>query len=624
MSGPGTSAQQRPLEVEEAKALAARARRQWLTVEMPDRADGALRLEWGGANVTVRALGASPAGRRVEGGVAIYRGAYPSTDVLQVPRKERVEEFLYLRDERAPNRFEYGVSVSGGALRGTGEVVDADGVAQLRVLRPWAVDARGRHVDADLAVADGRIVVSLDTRGLTFPVLLDPTWETTGAMAQARFDHAVALLGDGRVLACGGTADGTTPLASCGLFSPHSGVWTTTVAMPTARLGGNLTVLPNGSVLACGGGTVACEVFDPVAGTWAATAAMAAARAYATATLLRTGKVLVVGGESGGTAELYDPAAGTWSSAGTITARSRATATLLGDGRVLVVGGTGAGGPVTAVDLYNPATNVWTAAAALPVKRSEHTATRLRTGKVLVAGGTDGTATLATAVLYDEVAGTWAATGSLVAARRRHAAALAAGGKVLVLGGSNGSAAIASTEVYDPASGTFATSTALTAARERLAAVVLASNDVLAVAGRGAAALATVERITPDARWSPTASMAAGRYYHSATLLSNGRVLVAGGRFFNWGTGNQETRTSAELYDPATGSWSAAAVMPQGRDAHTATLLPSGRVDLLRMLVNRAVDWASGAPRATGAEALRRRDQPARAATLVGVLCPAA
>src|SRR5712691_3460542 len=77
---------------------------------------------------------------------------------------------------------------------------------------------------------------------------------------------------------------------------------------------------------------------------------------------------------------------------------------------------------------------------------------------------------------------------------------------------------------------------------------------------------------TPGA-WDFTGSLNTARYSHSATLLQDGRVLVAGGYDTNL------VRThSAELYDPATGSWSVTRSLNIGRVYQSAILLPNGKV----------------------------------------------
>jgi hypothetical protein len=97
------------------------------------------------------------------------------------------------------------------------------------------------------------------------------------------------------------------------------------------------------------------------------------------------------------------------------TARYSHTATLLPNGKVLVAGGAGASGTLASAELYDPASDRWTATGSLATARNNYTATFLPNGKVLVAGGYIGSS-LASAELYDPASGTWTATGR----RRNH------------------------------------------------------------------------------------------------------------------------------------------------------------------------------------------------------------
>ncbi len=154
---------------------------------------------------------------------------------------------------------------------------------------------------------------------------------------------------------------------------------------------------------------------------------------------------------------------------------------------------------------------------------------------MLVAGGYSGTAILASAELYDPAAGTFTATGSMTVARRGLTATLLSNGKVLIAGGTSSGQIEASAELYDPAAGTF----------------------------------------------TATGSMTERMDSHTATLLGNGKVLMVGGWYItsdNYGEPIETTLASAELFDPVAGTFTATGSMTMARWGHTATLLSNGKV----------------------------------------------
>jgi N-acetylneuraminic acid mutarotase len=126
------------------------------------------------------------------------------------------------------------------------------------------------------------------------------------------------------------------------------------------------------------------------------------------------------------------------------------------------------------------------------------------------------------------------------------------------------------------ASDVFTNTGGLATGRANHTATLLSNGKVLVVGGRttGSVSLASAELYDPaNGTWTTTGSLATARTDHTATLLSNGKVLVAGG--FSSATG---TLATAELYDPASGSWAATGNLGAKRTVHTATLLSSGKV----------------------------------------------
>ena len=235
----------------------------------------------------------------------------------------------------------------------------------------------------------------------------------------------------------------------------------------------------------------------------------------------------------------------------------------------------------------NPTTQPagWTATGSLTQERQRYTATLLADGNVLVAGG-DTTS----AELYDPVSGTWTATGTMVTVHYGPAATRLTDGRVLVAGGGSASApASASAELYDPASGTWSATGNMVSAwgtGATFTATVLADGRVL-VAGYGGdnpdLDPAPPELYDPaSGTWTATGNMVTPRYGHTATLLADGKVLVAGG-----GCCGKKYLDSAELFDPDSGTWTATGSMVAARGgsasnsasgAHSATRLADGRV----------------------------------------------
>ena len=311
--------------------------------------------------------------------------------------------------------------------------------------------------------------------------------------------------------------------------------------------------------------------------TWIPTGSLPVAKRDHTATLLNNGKVLIVGGTAA-TVELYDPAAGIFSPAGPpVFPRSTGvTATRLSDGRVLIAGGSSA---PTKAEIYDPQTGTFSPTGSLNEVHTNHTATLLLDGRVLIAGGQDNLAggqTHAVAELYDPETGIFTLTGSLNDHRKLHTATLLPSGKVLITGGNQTTTpgfviSLSSAELYDPTTGTFSFTGSLNVSHPLHTATLL-SNDKVLVAGLRSL---FAELYDPETgAFALTGSMSERRGAATASLMPNGRVLIAGG-FVATGP---VTTNSAELYDPATETFTPTASMGTPRQQHTATVLLDGRV----------------------------------------------
>ncbi len=367
--------------------------------------------------------------------------------------------------------------------------------------------------------------------------------------------------------------------------------------------------------LACAGASLA--------DTWFPAAPMSEPRAAQTATLLPDGLVLVAGGYNGfvagvggshtslDLAELFDASTDTWTRAAPmLVPRSSQTATLLPDDRVLLIGGweapsNGEGG--STAEAYDPASNSWSPFPVPAELQEVDSATLLPSGWVFLMGwfGPREYGAIQGAALYDPASGTWERTAAPKHPRQGATTVLLADGNVLMFGGWTTESrfppvetvytVLSGAEEYDPNTNEWIEVAAMNQPRGAATAALLPDGKVFVSGGVNAlgnvpglsySAVSSTEAYDPTTnRWTALAPMAIAREHHTATLLPGGDVLVAGGGdcgngfcLGSGGSGNCCGASSAELYSPATNTWSFTDPVLSGVQ-HTATLLPGG--DLL-------------------------------------------
>jgi Galactose oxidase, central domain/Kelch motif len=317
--------------------------------------------------------------------------------------------------------------------------------------------------------------------------------------------------------------------------------------------------------------TASASTTAATSNAWTAAANNVQAPGYQTATVLPDGRVLAAGGQ-GTKAELFIPATGTWTVAASMNrSRAYATATLLPSGKVLLAGGYDGTAALASAELYDPATNRWTLTGSMALGRLQHSATLLGNGKVLVAGGTvPGSywSATANAELYDPATGRFTTTGSMTRARAVFTLTLLLDGTVLA-------ADYGATDLYDPTSGAFTPTAPLPTDIDAISAVRLTDGRVLAVGGtRGSTTAAEI--YNPATRtWQAAASLNYDHYYApwNEVLLGDGRVLVVGGFAAAY------PPHIAEVWDPAAGFWTVTGQMANSRGANFGTVvLRDGRV----------------------------------------------
>ncbi|MGZ3422150.1 MAG: Kelch repeat-containing protein, partial [Polyangiales bacterium] len=462
-----------------------------LDVRVPLRSDLALTVRARGDEA--RGLAIKPIevarvnGRKVEGAM-LFADVAPATDLLYAHDGDRVEEVRVLRESRAPSTFRWEIEVGRSIVDlrvrdGRIEGVDVHGRVMVQAGQPFAVDHAGKRRSLTTSIAKkGELFVltaSLDVRGLSFPVVVDPVWIGGPTMTSPRSNHTAAI-----------DTTGT--------------VW-----------------------IGCGSGS-GFEKFDPATDTFSSLPSAPSSPASCAITFVGS-KVVVAGS---GQAMSFDKSTSTWTAGASATnTNTQSFAVGLADGKILLMGGSLASSASSSVEVYDPVANTWTTKAPLKVARYDAMAVRLASGKVLVAGGEDFGGALSSAEVYDPVADTWTATSPMSVARYDGAIARLASGKVILAGGH--SPVDKSTVIFDPTSNSFSDGPTLVVGRTLPAIASTPDGHVYVFGGSygGEMFYNSVEVMDPAFTASKAAlSMFVAREGASATLLFDQRILVAGGR----------------------------------------------------------------------------------------------
>jgi N-acetylneuraminic acid mutarotase len=466
------------------------------------------------------------------------------------------------------------------------------------------------------------------------PIAAGPSggWSDAGNLSTERGGGILGvLLGNGRVLVTGSSSDDYSGLGNVDLYDPGAG-WSLGPKLQGDPDGAAVAPLPGGGALLVGGvpffggtdgpgpgPTAAAMVYNPTAGAWNKVPDMSSVRSGASASALADGRVLVAGGYDRrviplpnptgqpfccidvqilplASTELFNPTTSTWTPGPNLAqGRINHKAVALKDGRILVVGGANGlnpAPPMTTAELFDPAAGKWLSAGTIGAPRTQFTLTALADGRAIVAGGAtaDGSAPLRSTVIYDPVANQWSPGPDLANGRSGHAAALLPDGRLLVTGGADLLGRLASAEVLNSAGSAWAPAGALPGARSDHFAVSLPNGHVLVLGGRGPnGALKTTVQFDPavagvaapdrapagPGRWRSVAASPLQTYLQSARVLADGRVLVLPSDTY-------ET-FKAELYDPASDTWTTPIDRTSKGSSFAASALAGGQVLLLTL-----------------------------------------
>ena len=255
---------------------------------------------------------------------------------------------------------------------------------------------------------------------------------------------------------------------------------------------------------------------------------------------------------------------------------------VLGNGDVVAAGGRGRGATervprLATAEIFEIATGQWKSVNEMSSKREVHCGVTLADGGAMIIGGADTRrVNLKTTEILDSSSGEWIKGPKMKKKRYKHSCATLNDGTVIVAGGAD-IGVLATAEVSGPSLDEFALTGEMNEGRALFTLTVLSDGKVLAVGGSSKNTQDTdsaeLNRTSAEiwdpatGEWTLVSPMNTARATHTANLLEDGRVLVIGG---------MGPLASAEIYDPSDDTWTLTSELSMGRQLHTAHLLDNG------------------------------------------------
>ena len=275
-------------------------------------------------------------------------------------------------------------------------VSNAQWSIQAPMVNPRGQHAAVAHPNGNIYVWGGFVSPSSPIASLEIYNQASNTWSTGAPLPNPTRGQAFVLGQDNMVYSISGY--NTSYLTTVYKYDVVANTWATVPPIPTACWECTGATGPNGNIYVFGGENAMnmLQIYNPTLNMWGSGAPLPVGVRMHSAITAQNGKIYVIGGYNGTSAvnnnQIYDPALNTWSVGAPLpTARNQFGATLGPDGKIYIVGGKTSGFNNQApffsnVDVYDPNTDTWTTATALPVAIGETEAVVVNGGVHLVAG----------------------------------------------------------------------------------------------------------------------------------------------------------------------------------------------------------------------------------------------